>query len=140
MEKDKMNAIKADVINTVKSHNEAWAVLEDLDTQSEYVHENIIFISPPYKNAIIGKKQYLENYSEWMEHATVKSASDSEMNVILFNDGNCAIVWSRGEMIYDYDDSKGIHWKGMDMMSLVYENGKWLITSDMFVSEREDDE
>ena len=35
-------------------------------------------------------------------------------------------------MSFDYDDRTVEEWKGIDMISLVKEEGKWLITSDMF--------
>ncbi len=35
-------------------------------------------------------------------------------------------------MSFDYDDRKIDRWQGMDLMTLLFDNGKWLITSDMY--------
>jgi len=130
--------IKSEVLETVYAHNKAWTELEDINEQKKYVHENIIFISPPYKKPIIGAKEYLRSYQEeWMDHAKVHHFKEVNPEVRLYNNGTFAIVTYEIDMSFDYDDSKVPEWHGIDKMTLVKENGKWLITSDMFAKQTE---
>jgi len=131
--------LKAEVLNTVYSHNKAWTELEDIKEQKKYVHENIIFISPPYKTPKKGIKQYLKDYSEWMEHATVHHFKEVDPEVVLYNEGKFALVTFKIDMAFDYDDTSTPEWYGIDQMTLVNEKGKWLITSDMFAKQKEDE-
>ena len=131
--------IKAEVLETVYAHNKAWTKSEDLNEQKKYVHENIIFISPPYKKPIVGAKEYLRSYKEdWMDHATVHHFKEVNPDVKLYNNGLFAIVTYEIDMAFDYDDTKVPEWHGIDKMTLVKENGKWLITSDMYAKQKED--
>jgi len=131
---------KAEVLKTVYAHNKAWTELEDINEQKKYVHENIIFISPPYRKPISGSKEYLRSYQEdWMDHATVHHFKEIEPQVNLYNDGKFALVTYKIDMAFDYDSTSVPEWHGIDHMTLVNENGKWLITSDVFAKEKEDE-
>ncbi len=46
-----------EVWNVVKAHNIAWAELEDVNQQLKYVHEDVVSISPPFKEISNGKKK-----------------------------------------------------------------------------------
>ncbi len=140
-EKYDIDKTKSEVLKTVYAHNKAWTKLEDIKEQKKYVHENIIFISPPYKKPIKGAREYLKNYKEdWMDHATVHHFKEVNPEVTLFNNGLFAVVTYEIEMSFDYDDTKVSEWHGIDQMTLVKENGKWVITSDMFAKRTEDEE
>ena len=131
---------KSEVLKTVYAHNKAWTKLEDLNEQKKYVHENIVFISPPFKELKKGIKQYLTAYKKWIDHATVHHFKELNPEVILYNEGKFAIVTYKIDMAFDYDDTKVPEWHGIDKMTLVKENGKWLITSDMFAKQIEGEE
>jgi ketosteroid isomerase-like protein len=132
--------IKAEVLETVYAHNKAWTELEDLNEQKKYVHENIVFISPPYKKPITGKEEYLNNYKEWIDHATVHHFKEVNPDVKLYNNGLFAIVTYEIDMSFDYDDEKIPEWHGIDQMTLIKENGKWQITSDMYAKQITDED
>lgn len=129
--------IKNEVLKTVYAHNKAWTELEDLTEQKKYVHENIVFISPPYKKPKTGINEYLNDYKDWMNRATVHHFKEIEPDVKIYNDSLFAIVTYKIDMTFDYDDEKIPVWKGIDHMTLVKEKGKWLITSDMFAKQTE---
>ena len=132
--------IKAEVLETVYAHNKAWTKLEDLNEQKKYVHENIVFLAPPYKEPVIGKKEYLSSYKEWMDHATVHHFKEVNPEVYLYCNGKFAIVTDKIDMAFNFDDIKVSEWYGIDKMTLVKENGKWFITSDMYAKQKEDEE
>ena len=131
---------KAEVLETVTAHNKAWTKLEDLNEQKKYVHENIVFLAPPYKEPIRGKKEYLISYKEWMDHATVHHFKEVNPEVYLYCNGKFAIVTYKIDMAFNFDDTKVPEWYGIDKMTLVKENGKWLITSDMYAKQKEDED
>ena len=132
--------IKTEVLETVYAHNKAWTKLEDINEQKKYIHENIVFLAPPYKEPIRGKKEYLNSYKEWMDHATVHHFKEVDPEVYLYCNGKFAIVTYKIDMAFNFDDTKVPEWYGIDKMTLVKENGKWLITSDMYAKQKEDED
>jgi len=123
------------VWETVKAHNKAWAVLEDINDQLKYVHDDVVFIKPPFKEILKGKEKYKEDYEKWIQHAKVNYFHEVNPVIKIYGNGNFAIVTYNIDMSFTYDDEVVNDWKGVDMMTLVKENGKWLITSDMFTRE-----
>ena len=123
------------VWETVKAHNKAWAVLEDINDQLKYVHDDVVFIKPPFKEILKGKEKYKEDYEKWIQHAKVNYFHEVNPVIKIYGNGNFAIVTYNINMSFIYDDEVVNDWKGADMLTLVKENGKWLITSDMFTRE-----
>ena len=123
------------VWETVKAHNKAWAVLEDINDQLKYVHDDVVFIKPPFKEILKGKEKYKEDYEKWIQHAKVNYFHEVNPVIKIYGNGNFAIITYNINMSFTYDDEVVNDWKGVDMMTLVKENGKWLITSDMFARE-----
>jgi hypothetical protein len=126
-----------EVLNTVKAHNSAWSKLEDPSEQEKYIHNDILFIAPPYKTPVEGKIQYLKDYKSFNEHSTVHYFNEVNPKVRFYNNGQTAIVTFEIDMSFDFDDISNPSWKGMDMMTLVHENDRWLIVSDMYAKQRE---
>lgn len=116
----------------VQAHNTAWSVHEDINEQLKYVHDDVVFVKPPFKEIMRGKEKYKSDYQEWMKHAEVEYFREFNPVITMHGNGNFAIVSFGIEMSFKYDDKFVDDWKGADMMTLVKENGKWLITSDMF--------
>ncbi len=125
--------VKKEVWETVKSHNIAWSQLEDLTELEKYVDENIISISPPFKEPIYGKKAYLDGYQSWFDHAQVDYFRETNPQIQLYLNGTMAMVTFEIDMAFDYDDQHTPDWKGRDVMTLKFENGQWLLISDLFV-------
>lgn len=121
-----------EVLKTVKAHNSAWSKLEDLSEQEKYIHNDIVFISPPYKTPVEGKIQYLKEYKSFNEHANVHYFKEVNPEVRIYNNGQTAIVTFEIDMSFDFDDISNPSWKGVDIMTLVHEKDRWLIVSDMY--------
>lgn len=130
---------KEEVWNTVLAHNKAWSQMENLDEQALYVHNEIVFISPPYLTPIVGKEEYLKGYQEWFDNATVHYFKEGEQQITFHCSGKFALVTFKIDMSFDYYDQRVDKWQGIDMMTLVFENGKWLIASDMYAKEDYDE-
>lgn len=124
-----------EVWEVVKAHNKAWSEQEDINEQLKYVHKDVVFIKPPFKEVFIGKERYKVDYQEWMLRAKVDYFREVNPKIRIYGDGNFAIVTYNIDMSFTYDDEVVNDWKGIDMLTLVKENGKWLITSDMFARE-----
>jgi len=125
--------IKNEVWETVTSHNIAWSQLENLTELANYVDENIVSVSPPFKEPIYGKKAYLDAYQNWFDHAKVDYLKELEPQIQLYLNGTMAIVIFEIEMSFEYDGIKTSDWKGRDLMTLKFENDTWLLSSDIFV-------
>ena len=123
------------VWKVVREHNKAWSVLEDINEQMKYVHDDIVFVKPPFKEIIRGKEKYKADYELWMQHAKVDYFREVNPVIKIYGKGNFVIVTYNIYMSFTYDDEIVNNWKGIDMMTLVKENGKWSITSDMFARE-----
>jgi len=133
-----IDKIKQDVWKTVLAHNKAWTELEDVNEQKKYIHDDIIFIAPPYKKPIIGSEDYLRSYKEdWMEHATIHNWKEVDPVISIYLNGKMAQVTYTINMSFDFDDNNVPEWIGIDFMTLINENGKWLILSDMYAKQAE---
>lgn len=132
--------IKAEILKTVFAHNKAWTKLEDLNEQEKYIHDNIVFLAPPYKEPIKGKEAYLDSYRDWIDHATVHHFNEINPEVYLYCGGSFAVVTYTINMAFDFDEVKVPEWHGLDQMTLAKENGIWLITSDMYAKQKEEGE
>ena len=129
-----------EVWEVVKAHNKAWSELEDITAQMKYVHEDVVFIKPPFKEIFVGKEKYKADYEEWMLHAKVEYFHEINPVIKVYGNGNFALVSYNIDMAFTYDDAVVNDWKGADFMTLVKEKGKWLITSDMFARETQNTE
>ena len=121
-----------EVLQTIRAHNKAWTELEDADEQAKYVHDDIIFVSPPYHEPTTGKKAYMEDYQEWYDSAKVHYFKEVNPEVVFHCDGKYALVTYQIDMSFDFGDQTVDHWQGMNMTTLVYDGGRWLIVSDMY--------
>ncbi len=132
---DKNETITKEVWETVKAHNKAWSELEDINEQLKYIHDEVVFIKPPFKEIIKGKEKYKKDYETWMQHAKVDYFHEVTPDIKIYGDGNFAVVTYNIDMAFTYDDEVVDDWKGADMITLVKENNKWLIVSDMYARE-----
>ena len=89
---DKNETITNEVWETVKAHNIAWSVSEDIDEQLKYVHDDILFVSPPFNKIRSGKDKYKESYKNWMLHAEVNHFKEIAPVIKIYNSGNSALV------------------------------------------------
>ena len=124
-----------EVWKVVKAHNKAWAELEDITAQMQYIHEGVVFINSPFKEIKVGKEKYKADYEEWMLHAKVDYFHEINPVIKVYGNGNFALVSYNIDMAFTYDDAVVNDWKGVDFMTLVKEKDRWLITSDMYARE-----
>ncbi len=129
---DKNETVTKEVWETVKAHNMAWSVSQDIDEQLRYVYNDILFVKPPFNKILSGKDMYREDYENWMLHAKVNYFKEVDPVINIYNNGTSALVTYYIDMSYKYDGEDVNDWKGIDMMTLTKENGKWLIISDMY--------
>ncbi len=129
---DKNETVTKEVWETVKAHNMAWSVSEDIDEQLRYVHDDILFVKPPFNKILSGKDMYREDYENWMLHAKVNYFKEVDPVINIYNNGTSALVTYYIDMSYKYDGEDVNDWKGIDMMTLTKNNGKWFIISDMY--------
>ena len=113
-----------EIWKVVKDHNRAWSELEDINEQLKFVHDEIVFVKPPFKEIIKGKEKYKTDYETWMKHAKVDFFREVDPKIMILDNGNFAIVTFTIEMSFKYDDRIESDWNGAVMMTLVRENGR----------------
>ena len=123
--------IKSEVLETVKAHNKAWTVLEDLEEQGKYIHDNITFITPGDHSPFEGKEAYLTSYREWYDAAKVHFFSELEPRAYLSENLKSAVVIYYIDMAFNYKGEEQT-FKGRDLFFLTWENGKWLIMANEY--------
>ncbi|MCP4727291.1 MAG: nuclear transport factor 2 family protein, partial [bacterium] len=126
-----MEELKSEVWNTVKKHNESWTVLEDLNEQEKYIHDDIVFITPGDEFPIEGKQAYLDGYKGWIDSADVHYFRELEHKVRISGNGTAAVVSYYIDMSFNYNGEEKT-FRGRDLFFLVLEDGKWLITANEY--------
>ncbi|MFC1564464.1 nuclear transport factor 2 family protein [candidate division KSB1 bacterium] len=126
-----MNNLESKIWQVVQAHNKAWTVLEDLDEQMKYVHDDIVFITPSDKYPIEGKDAYIESYENWINSAEVHFFKELDHKVRITGNGTSAIVTYNIDMSFLYNGEEAA-FQGRDMMFLIFERGKWLIAADVY--------
>lgn len=72
-----------------------------------------------------------------MDHATVHHFKEVNPEVYLYCEEKFAVVTYKIDKVFEFDEINVPKWHGLDQMTLVKENGKWLITSDLYAKQKE---
>jgi hypothetical protein len=123
-----------------KDQQEVWKVMEKFnytwtkgnpDEIVNFLHDNIIVISPGRRDRLEGKKACAPAWIDFAKAAVIHDFKVSKPRVVIYNNGNAAVVTYQFEMPYTM---KGKHTPlaARDMFFWVKENGKWLITANQF--------
>ncbi len=68
-----------------------------------------------------------------MNAATIYSFEERNIEIQLLLNGTMAIVTYEITMSFEYMGQEIPNWEGRDLMTLKFEDGKWMICSDLFV-------
>ncbi len=126
-----IQALEDDVWQVVKAHNKSWTVLEDLDEQAKYIHDDIVFINPEDRYPVNGKAAYREGYNKWIKAAEVHFFKELDHKVRIMGNGKGAVVTYNIDMSFNYEGKENT-FKGRDLFFLVKENKKWFIAANEF--------
>lgn len=119
--------IEQDVWNTVKNINRHWAITENMDSLSLYIHSDMILISPD--GTLQGKNNIIDAYRAYANYAKTVSFIEEKPFIRLYNDNKTAVVSYKNELKAKNPNGEVQIFQSKDMYTLVYENGRWYAVS-----------
>lgn len=122
MDNDFEEKSKREISEIIKKINLSW-VEGRPENLAEYIHENMMIVSPELKIMGKGKETCIKSYADFVNQATVNKYDESEAEIYVW--GSTAIA------SYEYDvewemNGKSYKEQGRDLFVFTYENGKWL--------------
>ncbi len=111
--------------NTVKSINRHWAITENLDSLSLFLHDDMVVFSPGGKERLRGKDKIVKAYDDYARYAETVNLSETEPVIQLYNGNKTAIVSYFGDLTIKTPEEKTQSFSCKDMYVLIFENGRW---------------
>lgn len=115
----------AEVWNTVKAINRHWAVTENMDSLSLYLHDNMVMFSPGGKERLSGKENILESYRQYALSAETLDMTETEPLIQFYNGNKTAVVSYFCNLRIKTQEGDIGTFSCKDMYTLVAENGRW---------------
>ena len=126
-----MNKAQEKIWNVIQEMNRTWTVENKPDELRNYFHRDMVAITPGDQKRIEGREQCVAGWKKFSDNAKIHFWKELEPNVQVYGEGKFAIVTYYFDMSFDMG-GKTISSKGRDMLSLVNEDGKWLVVADQF--------
>jgi len=129
-DEEKSGKLKQKAWQTVQTINRLWAITEDMDSLSLFVHDQMILISPG--GVIQGKENIINSYRKYTESAETTHFLESEPFIQLYNHDQTVII------SYDSDlkikDAEGVvqSFRCRDMYTLIAENDRWIAVAQYY--------
>ena len=117
--------IKQDAWNTVKSINRHWAITENMDSLSLFLHDEMVIFAPGGKERLRGKNDIIKAYEEYTQYAETVSLSETEPTIQLYNGNKTAVVSYFSDLTVKTPEGQIQSFFCKDMYTLVLENGRW---------------
>jgi len=111
--------------NTVKTINRYWAITEDIDSLSMYLHKDMVIYFPGGKERMEGKEAILESYREYMQSAETLSLEENEPLVQVYNNDKTAVVTYFSVLQIKTKEGEIQTFRSKDMYTLIFENNRW---------------
>ncbi len=125
--------IKEEVWKTVQDINRAWAVQGDVSKLAVYFHKDMVVISPLDGIQGEGGEACVDSYRTFIEAAKIYHLEESDPNILLYNDGELAIVTYHFDIAYDMA-GKSCHEIGQEMLVMTRQDGKWQVVTKVLLS------
>ncbi|GMT42492.1 MAG: hypothetical protein IEMM0002_0903 [bacterium] len=123
--------IKEEVWKTIQAMNKAWAMEGDTDKLKDYFHQNMVAISAPARERIVGRDACIASWKAFVESAKIHRFKEIDPQIQLYGSGKFAVATYYYDMSFDMG-GQTIDMDGRDMFVLVNEDGKWWTVADQF--------
>jgi hypothetical protein len=117
--------IKQTAWNTVKSINRHWAITENIDRLSLFLHDDMVIFSPGGKERVRGKDNIIKSYEDFARYSETVSLTETEPVIQLYNGNKTAVVSYFGDLTIKTSEDKIQSFSCKDMYTLVFENDRW---------------
>ena len=126
-----MDNIKTEIWKTIQSMNRLWTIESKPDELVKYFHKNMVAVSPSDRLRITGQEACVNAWKAFSQMAKIQSWKELEPKIDLYGEDNFAIVTYYYEITCEIC-GQSMNLQGRDMLSLIFEDGKWLIIADHF--------
>lgn len=110
-----------EIIQVIKSMNQAW-LAGDFNGLRDFLHENIVIVTPDMKRVGTGIDPCIESYREFVSKSHIISFNEKSINVDAF--GNAAVATF--EYTIDYErDKKRNREDGKEILVFSRDPDKW---------------
>ncbi|WP_029904566.1 nuclear transport factor 2 family protein [Prevotella sp. 10(H)] len=116
--------IEKEAWNTVRNINRHWAITEDMDSLSMFIHPDMVLISPD--GTTYGKDSIIQAYRKYAEYAETISMEETEPMIHLYNDNKTAIVNYKNTLKIRTATDEIQSFSCRDLYTLIFENNKWI--------------
>jgi ketosteroid isomerase-like protein len=111
--------------------NRLWTIESKPDELVKYFHKNMVAVSPSDRLRITGQEACVNAWKAFSQMAKIQSWKELEPKIDLYGEDNFAIVTYYYEITCEIG-GQSMNLQGRDMLSLIFEDGKWLIIADHF--------
>jgi ketosteroid isomerase-like protein len=129
---DDDSATKQDIWNFIQEMNRVWAANGNPDDLDGYFHENMVAITPTDRERRQGRAACVAGWKAFVDAAKIKEWQVTDPDIVVYGDGQFAVVTYYWDMSYTMNDQKTIHSSGRDMFVVVKEKGRWWAVADQF--------
>jgi hypothetical protein len=126
-----MDKTQKEIWKVIQEMNRKWTVENRPDELRNYFHKDMVAITATDQMRIEGGEQCVAGWKNFSKNATIHFWKELEPKVQVYGEGKFAIVTYYFDMSFDMG-RQTISSKGRDMLSLVNENGKWVVVADQF--------
>jgi hypothetical protein len=117
-----LNISENEILSIIKNINKAWLQgnIEDL---RKYFHQEIIMISPDFRNRMSGIETILESYKDFFSRSIIHSFAESDFHIHIFD--NTAAADYYYHIVYEINGKK-YGGTGREIWTLSKIKNKWL--------------
>ncbi len=119
-----------EVWNTVRTINRHWAITENMDSLSLFIHNDMVLISPAGKQE--GKENIIASYTNYVQAAETISIIERDPDIRIYKYNQTAVVTYYVDLKTKTIDGKEQTFTCLDMYTLIKVNGKWIAAAQYY--------
>jgi ketosteroid isomerase-like protein len=124
--------VQQEAWQTVKTINRHWAITENLDSLSLYLHPDMILVAAEAKDRLDGRDKILESYRSYTRYARTLSLQELDPIIRIYNRGRSAVVTYNYDLEIETPAGESQRFTGRDMYTLVREKDRWQAVAQHF--------
>lgn len=114
-------SIRDEIIQVIKSMNQAW-LGGDFKRFRDFLHENIVIVTPNMKRVGVGIDPCIESYKEFVSKSHIFNFEEKSINVDAF--GNAAVATFEYTIDYEVDKRRNQE-DGKEILVFSKDPDKW---------------
>ena len=123
-------SIRDEIIQIIERMNQAW-LTSDIDGLKDFLHENIVIVTPDMKRVGIGIEPCIESYEDFVSKSHIFSFEEKSIDVDAF--GNAAVATFEYTIDYERDNKRNRE-DGKEILVFSNDPGTWQLIWRMIVA------